>query len=202
MNTKQLAFVVMMGALGNVLFAVSYYVAPIVPGIIAVDFSLIAVLIAGFFGGPIAGLVTGLIAGILPGVGFGPLGAGGVLGLIALPVGKALTGLTAGLLARSIKLGEKPRSSFIGIPLTLLAYVPEFIFTYAYFAFMLPFFLPANAAWITTTTIIAILAKAWTEVTIMGFLIAALLGNTGFKDFLRNIFGKPNNKTTPNAETK
>lgn len=191
MNTKKLAFVIMMGALGNVFFALSYFIAPIAPGV-AFDFSEIAVLIAGFFVGPIAGFSTGIIAGILPGIMFGPVGTGGWLGLIGLPLGKALTGVTAGLLAMSINLGEKPRSSLIGIPLTLLAYVPESIFTYAYFAFLLPFFIPSN--FIPTAIIITVLTKAWVELIIIGVIIAALLGNKGFNDFIRNFFGKPNKK--------
>ena len=113
----------MMGALGNVLFAISYLTGQVAPGI-ALDFSLIAVLIAGFFGGPKAGLITGLIAGIVPGVMFGPAGTGGWLGLIGLPIGKGLTGLTSGLISTRLDL-HKPRKSLLGIPLTLASYIPE-----------------------------------------------------------------------------
>jgi riboflavin transporter FmnP len=193
LNTKKLAFIIMMGALGNVLFAISYFAGPIAPGI-ALDFSLIAVLIAGFFAGPTAGLSTGLIAGVLPGIMFGPAGTGGWLGLIGLPLGKALTGLTAGLIAKSVNL-QKPRSSLLGVPLTLLAYVPEAIFTYAYFKFLLPFFIPTQV--LGDAIIATILIKAVGEVTIMGFIIAALLGNKGFNDFIRAFFSKP--QTTPKA---
>ncbi len=187
MNTKKLAFIIIMGALGNVLFAISYFAGPIAPGI-ALDFSLIAVFIAGFFAGPTEGVATGLIAGILPGIMFGPVGTGGWLGLIGLPLGKALTGLTAGFIGKSVNL-QKPRTSLIGVPLTILAYIPEGIFTYAYFAFLLPLFISASA--LGNAVIITILIKAFGEVTIMGFVIAALLGNRGFNDFIQAFFCKP-----------
>ncbi len=192
MDTKKLAFIVMMGALGNVLFAVSYFAGPIAPGV-ALDFSLIPVLIAAFFVGPIEGLTTGVIAGILPGIMFGPAGTGGWLGLIGLPVGKALTGVVAGLLSRSVNL-QKPRSSLLGVPLTLVTYIPEAIFTYAYFTFLLPFFIP-TAFQLGPAIIVTILIKAFGEMIIMGFIIAALLGNKGFCDFIKTFCCKKiNNK--------
>jgi riboflavin transporter FmnP len=197
LNTKKLAFIIMMGALGNVLFAISYFAGPIAPGI-ALDFSLIAVFIAGFFVGPTEGITTGVIAGILPGIMFGPAGTGGWLGLIGLPLGKALTGLTAGLIAKSVNL-QKPRSSLLGIPLALLAYVPEAIFTYAYFAFLLPFFIPAQL--LGNAVIITILIKAVGEVVIMGFIIAALLGNKGFNGFIKAFFCKPQTTLKVTANT-
>ena len=197
MNTKKLAFIIMMGALRNVLFAISYFAGPIAPGI-ALDFSLIAVFIAGFFVGPTEGITTGVIAGILPGIMFGPVGTGGWLGLIGLPLGKALTGLTAGLIGKSVNL-QKPRSSLLGIPLTLLAYVPEAIFTYAYFAFLLPFFIPAQL--LGNAVIITILIKAVGEVLIMGFIIAALLGNKGFNSFIKAFFCKPQTTSKATANT-
>ena len=198
MNAKQISFIIMMGALGNVLFAISYFAGPIAPGI-ALDFSLIAVFIAGFFAGPIAGVSTGLIAGIAPGIMFGPAGNGGLLGLIGLPIGKALTGLTAGLIAKSLNLDKKTHSSLLGIPLTLLAYVPEGLFTYAYFTTFLPLFTQSPA--LDTAIISTIMIKAIVEVTIMGFIIAALLGNKGFNDFIRAFFCKPNTTTKTTINT-
>jgi len=184
-----------MGALGNVLFAISYYTGPIAPGI-ALDFSLIAALIAGFYGGPTLGFISGLLVGVLPGIMFGPLGSGSWLGLIGLPIGKALSGLTAGLIAKSLSLGQKTRSSLLGIPATLLAYVPEAIFTYAYFSFLIPFFLGGA---VSTAFIITVLIKATGEVIIMSVIIAALMGNKGFNDFTRSFFSKT--RITPSATT-
>ena len=190
MDAKRTSFALMMGALGNVLFAISSYLGPIAPGI-ALDFSLISALIAGFYGGPTLGFVTGLLSGVLPGIVFGPLGSGSWLGLIGLPLGKALSGLTAGLIARGLSLGQKPRSSLLGIPATLLAYVPEAIFTYVYFSFLLPFFLGGA---LPVAVIVTILIKAAGEVIIMSVIIAALMGNKGFNDFVRAHFTKVNTK--------
>jgi len=188
MNTKQLSFIIMMGALGNVLFIISYLAGPITSGV-ALDFSLIAVLIAGFFGGPVAGLTTGLIAGIGPGIMFGPAGNGGLLGLIGLPIGKALTGVLAGLIATRLNLNQRQHSSWLGVPLTLLSYVPEGLFTYGYFTALLPLFTQSPA--LDMAIISTIMIKAIVEVTIIGFIIAALLGNKGFNDFIRAFFCKP-----------
>src|SRR5665647_2103166 len=108
MNTKNLTLAIMMGALGTALFTISYYLAPIAPSL-AFDFSLIGVLVAGYYGGPKLGFLTGLIAGILPGIMFGPLGSGGVFGLIGLPFGKALTGMTAGFISCLLYTSPSPR---------------------------------------------------------------------------------------------
>jgi thiamine transporter ThiT len=196
MNTKNITFAIMMGALGNVLFIISYYTGQIAQGV-ALDLSLIGVFIAGFYGGPLTGLITGLIAGILPGVMFGPLGTGGVVGLIGLPLGKALTGLTTGLLTNGLKLHQRTHQSLAAVPITLLAYVPEGIFTYAYFSFLLPFFLQGI---LPTAVIFTILIKATVEVIVMSVIMAALVGNTGFKNFVTAYFTEK--KTGNNGKTK
>jgi len=193
MNTKKLAFTLMMGALGSTLFAISYYAGPLAPGI-ALDFSLIACLIAGFFAGPTVGFTAGVFVGILPGIMFGPLGMGGVAGLIGLPLGKGLSGLTAGLIAKALKLEQKPRSSLIGVPATYIAYVPEAIFTYGYFIFLLGIETGG------TVFLTSILPKAIVEVTIISVIMAALLGNTGFSNFVRAHFKTKSAKTTETTE--
>ncbi len=197
MNTKKLAFVVMMGALGDVLFAISYSVGLIAPGV-ALDLSLIPVFIAGFFVGPVEGAATGVIAGVLPGIMFGPAGSGGWLGLIGLPLGKALTGLTSGFIARGFSFRKTRRRAVFGVPLTLTAYIPEGLFTFTYFSFLLPIFFPSP--YLTSAVITTIMIKAIVEVTIMGFVMAALLGNKGFNDFIGAFFCKP--QMTPTLESK
>jgi len=184
MDTKRLTFALIMGGLGSAFFAISYYAGPIAPGI-ALDFSLLAVLIAGFYAGSTTGVVAGIIAGILPGIMFGPMGMGGVAGLVGLPLGKALSGLTSGLIAKSLKLGQKPRSSMLGIPASYLSYIPEALFTYAYFILILGSIATGGSIFLT-----AILPKALVEVTIISVIIAALMGNTGFNDFVRAHFTK------------
>ncbi len=190
MNAKNLAFAIMMGALGNVLFIISYYTGQISSGI-ALDLSLIGVFIAGFYGGPVTGIIAGFIAGILPGVMYGPMGSNGVLGLIGLPLGKALTGLTIGLLAKGLKIQQRTRQSLITAPATLLAYVPEGTFTYAYFSFLLPLFMGNILPWAVISTI---LLKATVEVIVMSVIMAALVGNTGFKNFVTAYFTVKKNR--------
>ncbi|MCW4004111.1 MAG: hypothetical protein NWE95_09405 [Candidatus Bathyarchaeota archaeon] len=187
MDTKKLTFVIMMGALGNVLFVISYLTGQIAPGV-ALDLSLLAVFIAGFFAGPKAGLATGLIAGIIPGIMFGPAGNGGILGLIGLPIGKGLTGLTSGLISNGLNLHQKMHKSLWASPLTLLSYVPEGVFTYSYFIALLPLFM--QSAPLASTIINAIMIKAVVEVIVMSVIIAALMGNKGFRDFIQNSFCK------------
>lgn len=140
MNAKTVSFVAIMGALGNILFIIPYYLGQISPGI-GLDFSLLAAFIAAIYGGPLIGLVTGLFVGVFPGIFFGPFGSGAWLGLIGLPLGKALTGLTVGLLAKGFKIGERRYSSLLTVPTVLVGYVPECLFTVAYFAILCPIFL-------------------------------------------------------------
>ena len=180
MNTKSLTFAVMMGALGTALFAISYYVAPIAPSL-AFDFSLIGVLVAGYYGGPKLGFLTGLIAGILPGIMFGPLGTGGIFGLLGLPFGKALTGMTAGFLSSSMKFGQKSRPAIFAIPLTFMSYIPESLFTWGYFVFLL-------GTTVGTAVFSSILIKALIEITVMSLVMVALLRNNGFNCYVRAHF--------------
>lgn len=176
----------MMGALGNALFVVSYALGQIAPGV-AIDLSLLVVFIAGIYAGPKAGFATGLIAGIIPGIMFGPAGTGGILGLIALPLGKGLTGLTVGLLASGLTLQNRQLKALIGIPIVLISYIPEGIFTYAYFRALLPAFFGAESA-VPEFIVSGIMIKAVIEVVIMSFIIAALLSNKAFSKFMANHF--------------
>jgi len=187
MDAKTISFTLMMGVLGNVLFAISYYAGNIAPGV-AFDFSLVAAYIAGFYGGPLVGLISGLFVGIFPGIMFGPMGMGSWLGLLGLPLGKGLTGLTAGIASRGLGLGRRPYSSLLAVSATLLAFVPECLFTYAYFAYLMPFFLGSGGP---SIFIYGILPKALGEVAIISFLMAALIGNHGFNDFVGRFFIKP-----------
>lgn len=185
MDSKTLSFITMMGVLGNVLFAISYYAGNIAPGI-AFDFSLIGAYIAGFYGGPLIGFISGMFVGLLPGIIFGPLGQSQWLGLFGLPFGKGLTGLAMGILAKCLKVRERKYSSILTIPLVFLAYIPECIFTYAFFEYLMPFFVGRGGAYM----FYYILPKALVEITVMSFLIAALIGNNGFTEFIGKFLTK------------
>jgi len=192
MNSKTISFIAMMSTLGNVLFLISYYLGQLSPGV-AFDFSLVGVLIAGLYGGPWVGFVTGLLAGIFPGIFFGPMGSGSWVGLIGLPIGKALTGLTAGLLYKVFNVGKRKRQSIVTVPLVIVAYIPEFLFTVIYFVSLLPFFIGGGGAGI----LVFVLPKAFAEVIVMSFLMAALIGNQGFSNFVHNFFMQTK-KANPN----
>ncbi|MDR0460253.1 MAG: hypothetical protein LBH62_02265 [Nitrososphaerota archaeon] len=191
MDTKRLTFTIIMGALGSVLFLVSYALLPIVPSIVALDLSLLAVFIAGIYAGPKAGFAAGLIAGIIPGIMFGPLGTGGVIGLIALPLGKSFTGLTIGLLVTMLhRRDTRVKTAIVSIPITLLAYIPEGIFTYTYFKALLPLFL--NSAPLANDIVYAVMIKAVLEVIAMSFIISGLLYSKAVNNFISAYFYKTN----------
>ncbi len=195
MDTKKLAFCLMMGALGSAFFAMSYYFGPVAPGV-NLDFSLVAVFIAGFFGGPVLGAFSGLIAGVLPGIMFGPLGMGGALGLIGLPLGKALSGLASGIIGKGLGLGtEKQRPSVLGIPASFVSYVPEAVFTIGYFIVL------QGTAVGPTTYIAYILPKAMVELSIISVIMAALIGNNGFCTFT-SIFTRRQCRVKTNVPAK
>jgi len=184
MDSKCIAFVAMMGALANILFIISYHVGPIIPGEVGLDLALLTVFIAAFYGGPSVGFLTGLFAGIFPGIYFGPLGLGSWVGLICLPIGKALTGFIAGLFYKGLDVDQKPRKSILTVPLVLVSYIPEFIFTIAYFVILLPYFIGGGGVGI----LVFVLPKAWVEVAFISFFMAALVGNHGFKTFASGFF--------------
>ena len=184
MDSKIISFIAIMGALGNVLFLISNYLGPLAPNV-ALDFSLVGVFIAGLYGGPIVGCFTGLVSGVLPGIFFGPL-SGNWIGLIGLPLGKALTGLTSGLLYTGLKIDQRKRGSILTVIVALIAYVPEFIFTVFYFLVLFNYIVGPFGMGI----LVAVAPKAWVEVIVMSFLMAALVGNQGFSSFVNNFFHK------------
>ncbi len=183
MESKTIAFIAMMGALGNILFLISSYLGPIAPGV-ALDLSLIPVFIAALYGGPFVGVLTGLLVGVSPGIYFGPLGHGSWLSIIGLPIGKALTGFTAGFLYKGLDIHHRHHRSILTIPLALASYIPECLFTVAYFVSLLPYFIGGGGI----SILMFVLPKAWVEITFMSFFMAALVGNRGFSTFIANFF--------------
>jgi len=125
---------------------------------------------------------------------FGPLGSGGVFGLIGLPIGKALTGMTAGLISSGIKFGQKNRSPILAIPSTFIAYIPESLFTWGYFVFLL-------GVTVGTAVFSTIIVKALIEIAIMSVVLVVLLRNNGFSCYVRSHF-LSQNKPTMTANTK
>jgi len=190
LDAKQTSFIGMMSALGTLLSGISLNIAPILRAVsgeggAALDLSHIATFIAAISGGPYVGAIVGFLSGIYSGYYFGyVMGSLGLLSLIGIPIGKALTGLTVGFLYKKSRVNSSSRPSILTVPITLISYIPECIFTILYFlyivlyvygfamAFMLPIVIP----------------KAWIEIVLMSFLMGGLVGNTGFKEFVFRFF--------------
>ena len=190
MDSKQTAFVAMMSALGLLLSAISLNVAPYLGGQsgAALDLSHIATFIAAIFGGPFVGAIVGFLSGIYAGYYFGyVIGTLGVLSLIGVPFGKALTGLTAGFLYKRLKINNNSRSSTITIPITLISYIPECIYTIFYFLYIVLYVYGSAMSFM----IPIVIPKAWIEITVMSILMGALAGNIGFKEFIMKFFYTP-----------
>jgi len=194
-NSRKVIFLALMASLGNVMFIVSQTIFK--TSQIALDLSHIGTLIAAVYGGPWIGLLTGLMVGIGPGLYFGYLGGSlGLLGVIGLPAGKALTGAAVGYLARFFKIGSAKYSSWKIAVATLIGYVPESIFTVFYFEGLVVFLLPEVAESFIVyfgslhVLVLSILAKAWTEIILLGVFMSALVGNNGFNDFVNKVFPK------------
>ncbi len=178
MKARVISFIAMMGALGNTLSVVSIGLTK--AGQVGLDLSHVATFIAAIYGGPYIGFLTGLIGGFSAGIYFGPLSGLAWLGLIGLPFGKALTGLTTGFLYKMLKVNQTSHPSLSTIPIVLLGFVPECLFTIFYFTVLVPYFFE----WISIPLLITILVKAWSEIAVMSALMGALSGNDGFRNFM------------------
>jgi hypothetical protein len=98
------------------------------------------------------------------------------LGLIGLPLGKALTGLTTGVLCRLLKVNQRSHPSILVVPLVLIGYIPECLFTAFFFLALIPHFF----GWASVGMLITILVKAWIEVGVMSIFMGVITGNSGF----------------------
>lgn len=190
MDSKQTAFIAIMSAMGIALSLFSLNVGLISvavagQGAAALDLSHIATFVAAIFGGPYIGGIVGFLSGIYAGYYFGYVAGGlGLLSLIGVPIGKAMTGLLAGFLYKKLAIGSNSRRSVWAIPITLVSYVPESLYTAIYFlyivtlvgtpamSFMLPLVIP----------------KAWVEIGVMSLIVSVLAGNMGFRQFTTRLF--------------
>ena len=182
MNSKTIAFVITMAALGNVLSFIPIGLSRV--GQVGFDLSLVTTFVVAFYGGPFLGLLTGFAGGIAAGVQFGPLGWLSWLGLIGLPVGKSLTGFASGALFKGFSIGRKSHSSLFTVSAVLLGYVPEFLFTVLFFLVLVPSVL----GWLDFPLLVSIAIKAWMEMAVMSVLMGALVGNNGFSAYMATFF--------------
>lgn len=178
LSVKDLTFALSMGAVGNVLAAIT--IAPTMVSQVALDFSSLPVFIAAVFGGPAVGGLTGLLAGILPSAFYGFIG--GQLGILGFgtSVGKAISGFSVGLLTRVVKSSQS--RTVLVIPIVLLGFVPEAAWIYVLFTVFIPFFIPNQA--FLSAFLAPILTKAWFEIVVMSVFTSAIAGHSGFRAFL------------------
>ena len=188
-SVSSLALVASMAALGNVLGVVPIGLAQIPTGAgvgqVALDFSNLAIVVVSIFIGWRLGALTGLLAGIGPAIMFGFVtGSTGFITFL-LPVGKALTGLTVGLIAQSIR-PEKRLRPYSVVLAVLLGYIPEAVLTWYYFVNLVPLFVTGYFAQVIAPTLaIPVLVKGAGEMILISALTVALVGNEGFRMFFR-----------------
>ena len=190
-GSKNLMFIAIMASLGNVLSFITMQISPIVPNIplgpvsisLAIDISHLTTFIAAIYGGPIVGGLTGAIGGFVAAFEFG-FSQGNIVTGIGLPLGKAITGVTAGYIFNRIK--EIRYSKIIA---AILSYIPEAILTYLLFKYLLPSFtgIPVGIA---VTISMQIIIKAFIEMIILGSLLSWLTANQGFRRLAEGFFEK------------
>lgn len=193
-SAKNVVFIAIMGALGNVLSGLSILLAPFIPSIslgpysisVALDLSHLTTFIAALYGGPTVGGLTGLVGGLIAANEFG-FSKGNLVTGFAMPVGKALTGITAGLVMQALRLQSRNRRSLFLIASTLLAYIPEAIFTAFLFLGIFPFVF-GTPAFILYPIVIAILIKGTIEMFAEGGVLAALCRNQSFESSIERFF--------------
>lgn len=191
MNSRFVAFVVIMAILGNALSFIPIGLSRV--GQVGFDLSHVTTFIVAFYGGPVLGLITGFAGGIAAGVQFGPLGWLSWLGLIGLPVGKSLTGLASGTIFKGLKINAKKHASLLTPFGVLLGYVPEFLFTVLFFLALVPSVLGWSLE-MSYSILVPIAIKAWMEMVIMSALMGALVGNSGFSGFMSTFFNSHKKK--------
>lgn len=190
-RSKYLMFVAVMAALGNVISFISIHLAPLIPSIplgpitvsLALDLSHLATFIAALFGGPMMGGATGLIGGLVAAFEFG-FSKGNLITGFGLPLGKAMTGVAAGLVMTRMRAGNNRLMTVVA---TVVSYIPEGLFTALLFMAIFPLFTGLPQA-IATTIAIQIIVKAFIEMAIMGLLIAGFMGNQGFTSYIKGFF--------------
>lgn len=182
----------MMAALGNVLSALSIQLSPIIPSIpvgplnfsLALDLSHITTFIAALFGGPLVGGVTGLIGGAVAAFEFG-FSKGNLVTGFGIPIGKALTGLAAGLLMSRL---NPNKNRLMMVVSTVASYIPEGLFTIFIFVMVYPIFFPFTPLSFILPFTAQIIVKAFAEMVIMGILISVMTDNQGFNDSMKGYF--------------
>lgn len=174
-TSKGLSIIAVLAALGNVLSFISIQLSPIVPSIplgpvnfsLALDLSHLATFTAALIGGPIVGGLAGAVGGLVAAFQFG-FSQGNIVTGIGLPLGKAMTGIMAGILFK--------RVSAIGwrtVAITITSYIPEAIFTAILFIYLYPILYGLPTA-VATLIAMQIVVKAFVEMIILGVTLSVI----------------------------
>jgi hypothetical protein len=143
----------------------------------------LSTFIGALIGGSSVGAATGFVGGAIAAYQFG-FSQGNMITGFGLPIGKAITGATAGFLISKLGFLKKDRMTLLFIPTALLAYVPEAIYTAFLFIIVFPavYGFPLSIVYLITTQI---LIKASVEMVAIGIIGAGLLSNRGFNGFAK-----------------
>lgn len=175
-------------ALGTALAILSIEL-PLAPNQITLDLSHIGTFLAAIPGGPIYGLITGALVGVYPGFAYGfTHGSMGLIGVISLPIGKAMTGGLCGIIQRFVK---RP------LVTVTISYVPECFYTLWLFIYIIPPLTgwPVELAYMI---VLGIILKAWIEILFMAFLMESIFLSRGIVQLLKGVF--PDWDYTPLSE--
>jgi len=174
LNTKDIAIIAVMGALGNLLATLTTYLGTIHPQI-AFDLSHLATFMVSIFRGPAMGAIVGAIISIEPIYRFGITGwLGPVVGVIGFLPGKAMTGFFSGLLTRKTR-------PFLAVT---IGYIPESVYTYLVLKYLTMLLIPNVAHFFSDAVIFTILIKAWIEIILMGVFMEIISRNQAVKQWL------------------
>ena len=129
-----------------------------------------------------------MIGGMVSAYRFG-FSSGNLITGFGLPIGKALTGVTAGLIMKRVRVFERQKATMVLS--TTLSYIPEGVFTVFIFTTVFPVFFPTTPLSFLIPFTIQIIVKAFFEMVVMGLLLAAMIGNQGFTGYVKGFFAKP-----------
>ncbi|MFW9933967.1 MAG: hypothetical protein ACFFDU_00370 [Candidatus Thorarchaeota archaeon] len=178
-STKIIVYIAIMAALGTAVSILTINTVQLGATQISLDLSHLGTFMTAIPGGAIIGAITGAIVGIYPGIAFGYIwGQLGIVGLVGLPLGKAMAGFTSGAVQKTFK---RPFLSVI------LGYVPECIFTIWLFVFLVPVLTPIPAEFVLIIAL-GIVGKAWIEILFMAFLMETLFLSRGIVRLVKTIF--------------
>ncbi len=176
-NSKSIAFLSVMSALGVVLAFLSVYTLPIGPGV-AIDLSHVGTYIVALSGGPILGSIAGAIVGLIPAFRFANP---------ALIPGKILTGFSVGfiyfILNEKITFFKQNNyKKIIGILIAgIVGYIPEMIFTIWDLNIIIG---------MPEAIVIEILIKAWIEIIVISALMSIIFKNKQISNLISTLIGE------------